>query len=55
MAIGPSGVIATVGVMSERRSTSRANRHLERELDVDGVFNLSYWSTQANFEDLVSC
>ena len=55
MAIGPSDVVAAIGVVSERRSIPRANRCLERELEVDGVLELSYRSTQADFEDEVSC
>ena len=54
MAIGLSGVVATVSVVSERRSIPRANRRLEWELDVDGVFNLSCWSARTDFEDVVS-
>ena len=52
--IGPSGVVVAVGVVSEKRSIPRANRRLERELEVDGVFDLSYWSVRAGFEDEVS-
>ena len=42
MAIGPSGMVAAVDVVSERRSILRANWRLERELDANGVFDLSY-------------
>ena len=41
MAIGLLGVAAIVGLVIERRSILRANRRLEQELDVDGVFGLS--------------
>ena len=54
MAIGPSGVVAAVSVVSERRSIPRAKRHLERELEVEGVLELSYGSARADFEDEVS-
>ena len=54
MAIGPSGMVVAVGVVRERRSMPRARRRLERELEVDGVFELSYWSAWADFDE-VSC
>ena len=41
MAMVSSNVAAAVGLASERRSIPRANRHLDRELDVNGVFDLS--------------
>ena len=41
MAMGPFDVVAIVDLASERRSIPRANRHLEQELDVDGLFGLS--------------
>ena len=55
MAMGPFGGVAAVGVVSERRSISRASRRLERELEVVGVLELSCRSARADFEDEVSC
>ena len=55
MAVDPSGIVASVGVVSERRSIPRTKRHLERELEVEGVLELSYGSARADFEDEVSC
>ena len=52
MAMGPSGVVVVVGVVSERRSIPRANRCLERELEVDGVLELSYWSARVDFDEV---
>ena len=54
MAIGSSGVAATIDLVSKRRSIPRANRRLEQELDVNGVFSLSCWSARTDFEDVVS-
>ena len=53
MAIGSSGVVAVVGVVSDSRSMPRANWRLERELDVDGVLDLSCWSARADFEEVI--
>ena len=52
MAMGSSGVVVAVGVVSERRSIPRAKRRLERELEVDGVLELSCWSARANFDEV---
>ena len=41
MAMGSSGVAVAVGVVSDNRSMPRAKRRLEREVDVDGVLDLS--------------
>ena len=54
VAMGPSGVVAVVGVVSDSKSIPRTNRHLEWELDVDGVVDLSCWSARADFEEVVS-
>ena len=52
--MGPFGVVSVAGVVSERRSILRASRRLERELEVEGVLELSYGSALADFEDEVS-
>ena len=52
MVMGSSGVVVAIGVVSERRSILRANRRLERELEVDGVLELSCWSARADFDDV---
>ena len=41
VAMGSSGVVVAVGVVSDSRSMLMAKRRLERELDVDGVLDLS--------------
>ena len=53
MATGSSGVVVAVGVVSDSRSMPRAKQRLERELDVDGVLDLSCWSARADFEEVV--
>ena len=53
--MGPFGVVSVVGVVSKRRSIPRARWRLERELEVEGVLELSCGSTRADFEDEVSC
>ena len=52
--MGPFGVVSVAGVVSERRSIPRASRRLERELEVEGVLELSCGSARADFEDEVS-
>ena len=54
MAMGPSVGVAAFGVVSERRSIPRANRRLERELEVVGVLEFSCGSARADLEDEVS-
>ena len=41
VAMDSSGVVVAVGVVSDSKSMPRAKRRLERELDVDGVLDLS--------------